>query len=104
MSAEKARFPFPCCSPFLLYPVSPTRQPEIGSGVLFDFALVFDKPIIYTDTSFDKGIYDAWWLDQPLWTFEVLPKLGLRLTREDLPRVGELIDLCLEDPRFQAAS
>ena len=73
------------------------------SGVLFDFTLVFDKPIIYTDTSFDKGIYDAWWLDQPLWTFEVLPKLGLRLTREDLPRVGELIEQCLEDPRFQAA-
>ena len=28
------------------------------SGVMFDFALVFDKPIIYADTSFDASVYD----------------------------------------------
>ncbi len=73
------------------------------SGVLFDFTLVFDKPIIYTDTSYDKGPYDCYWLDEPLWTFETLPKLGLQLNRETLPRVKELIDRCLEDPGFQKA-
>ena len=72
------------------------------SGVMFDFSLIFDKPVIYTDTSFDKGPYDCWWLDEPLWTFEVLPKLGLQLNQENLPRVKELIDRCLEDPAFQA--
>ena len=69
---------------------------------MFDFSLIFDKPVIYTDTSFDKGPYDCWWLDEPLWTFEVLPKLGLQLNQENLPRVKELIDRCLEDPAFQA--
>ena len=31
------------------------------SGVIFDFALVYDKPVIYADTKFDDSIYDAWW-------------------------------------------
>ena len=35
------------------------------SGVIFDFALVYDKPVIYADTEFDKSPYDAWWLDKP---------------------------------------
>lgn len=70
------------------------------SGVIFDFALIFDKPIIYTDTKFDKAPYDAWWLDEPLWTFEVLPSLGLNLKAENLEQLKELIDTCLEDARF----
>ena len=73
------------------------------SGVIFDFTLIFDKPVIYADTSFDKGVYDCYWLDEPLWTFETLPKLGRQLKREDLPRVKELIDQCLNDPGYQAA-
>ena len=65
------------------------------SGVIFDYSLVFDKPIIYADTSFDKGPYDAWWLDDEMWTFTVLPKLGRQLTTDNFESVGELIDNCL---------
>ena len=36
------------------------------SGVIFDFALVYDKPIIYAETEFDSSPYDAWWLDYPM--------------------------------------
>ena len=70
------------------------------SGVMFDFALVFDKPIIYTDTNFDKGPYDAWWLDEELWTFEILPSLGMNLKADNLERLKELIDTCIDDVRF----
>ena len=72
------------------------------SGVLFDFALVFDKPVIYADTSFDKAPYDAYWLDREMWTFTTLPKIGRQLSRDDLGRIKELIDECRADPRFQA--
>ena len=34
------------------------------SGVIFDFAMVFDKPVIYADTHFDKAPYDACWLEE----------------------------------------
>lgn len=71
------------------------------SGVMFDFSLVFDKPVIYADTSFDKSPYDAYWLEEEMWTFEVLPKIGSQLTQENLQNVKELIDTCLTDTKYQ---
>lgn len=62
------------------------------SGIIFDFALVFGKPILYADTSFDKAPYDAAWIDEPLWRFEVLKELGEPLTQEGLPHLKETID------------
>lgn len=70
--------------------------------MIFDFSLVYDKPVIYTDTDFDDAPYDAWWLDTPYWTFDVLPRIGQKLTEENMPRLRELIDACLRDPRYQA--
>ena len=70
------------------------------SGVAFDFSLVFDRPIIYADTSHDKGPYDAYWLDEEYWMFEALPKLGMQLTRENMGSIKELIDTCLSDEKY----
>ena len=61
------------------------------SGIIFDYSLVFDKPIIYTDTSFDPIIYDQDWLDEEYWSLRILPELGLKLTEENFNKVGELI-------------
>ena len=73
------------------------------SGVIFDFALVFDKPIIYADTSFDKSPYDACWLEEEIWTFKTLPKIGEQLGEEKLDHIKELIDGCLSEPKRQEA-
>ena len=67
------------------------------SGVIFDFTLIYDKPVIYTDPQFDVGLYDAWWLKKPLWTASALPRLGCQLTPENMEN---LKDTCLTDPRF----
>ena len=72
------------------------------SGVIFDFALVYDKPVIYADTEFDKSPYDAWWLDKPLWTFTALPRIGEKLTPENMSGLRDMIDACLTDPRYEA--
>lgn len=71
------------------------------SGVVFDFSLVHEKPIIYTDTKFDKGPYDAWWLKSPYWTFTALPRIGKELNEENLPSLKEMIDECLTDSRYE---
>lgn len=65
------------------------------SGVMYDYFLVYDKPVIYTDTKMDKSPYDSYWLDTPLWNLETLPKIGKLLTEENLPNLKELIDGCV---------
>lgn len=71
------------------------------SSVIFDFALVFDKPIIYADTHFDKAPYDACWLEEEPWAFGILPELGPQLTAEHLKDMRELIDSCLSDSLYK---
>jgi hypothetical protein len=70
------------------------------SGVIFDFALINNKPIIYTNPNFDLGVYDAWWLDTPLWTLSALPRLGRELNAQNMENLKELIDTCIEDNCF----
>ncbi len=70
------------------------------SGVIFDFTLIYDKPVIYTDPQFDVSLYDAWWLNTPLWTSSALPRLGSQLTEENMENLKELIDNCITDPKY----
>ena len=70
------------------------------SGVVFDFTLIYDKPVIYTDPKFDLSLYDAWWLEDELWTVSALERIGVELTEENLPKLKELIDSCLSESRF----
>lgn len=70
------------------------------SGVIFDFSLVYDKPIIYADTEFDTSPYDAWWLDTPFWTLTALPRLGMKLTKENMSDLKDMIDTCIHDPEY----
>ena len=71
------------------------------SGVIFDFTLVFEKPIIYADVSFDDTPYDAGWLEEKPWTFSVLNRLGMQLTAENAGDIGKMIDYCLHAPEFR---
>ena len=70
------------------------------SGVVFDFSLIYDKPVIYTDPNFNLAPYDAWFLSHPLWTLSALPRIGRELNMENLSNIKELIDSCLEDSRY----
>ena len=71
------------------------------SGVTFDFSLIYNKPIIYTNPNYDLSPYDAWWLDNPPWTISALPKLGRELTAENMGNIKELIDTCLGDSKYE---
>jgi hypothetical protein len=70
------------------------------SGVTFDFALVYDKPIIYADTEFDTAPYDAWWLNKEVWTLTALPRIGMKLTEDMMDSMKNMIDTCIEDPKY----
>ncbi len=70
------------------------------SGVIFEFALIYDKPVIYTNTEFDKSPYDAWWLDDELWTFKALPMLGAELSEDTMKQLPSIIEDCLENTKY----
>lgn len=70
------------------------------SGVIFDFSLIYGKPVIYTDPNFDLSPYDAWWLKTPVWTVTALERMGYRLTNENIGNLKALIDDCLTNPQF----
>ena len=61
------------------------------SSVMFDFALIFDRPVIYANVSFDPEPYDAGWLDGEMWILRTLPRIGMQLTEENVGRLPELI-------------
>ena len=62
--------------------------------------MIYDKPIIYTDTKMDTSVYDAYWLKSPLWTLTILPKLGAQLKEENIGTLKELIETCIHDDRY----
>ncbi len=70
------------------------------SGVIFDFSLVFDKPVITANKDFDLSELDAWWLDRPTWTQSVLEKIGPILTDDNICSVKSLVDKALEDKSY----
>ena len=70
------------------------------SGVVFDFSLIYDKPVIYTDPKFNLAPYDAWFLDHPLWTLSALPRIGQELNMETMTDIKSLIDSTLESEQY----
>lgn len=70
------------------------------SGVVYDYSLVYKKPVIYANVEFDDGPYDSWWLDTPFWPIASLPKIGKQLTFDNISNIKELIDECIEAPEY----
>ncbi len=71
------------------------------SGVVLDYALVFDRPVICAETSFDNGIYDSWWLGEREWIFETLDKIGVKLTPDNMDNIKELVENALTDTKLK---
>lgn len=71
------------------------------SGIIFDFACVFNKPLIYTKQAFNTLPYDADWLSEPIWSFRVVDKIGFELKEENLSDIENVIKTALESKNLQ---
>ena len=49
---------------------------------------------------FDYEPYDAGWLDEEMWTFRALPKVGMQLTQENADRLPEMIEQSLHSQAY----
>lgn len=72
------------------------------SSVVFDFAFVFDKPVLcFAGGQSDMAPYDAAWIDEEPWKQQVFPKLGKMITEEDFGRLRTLMDELIESSEYQ---
>ncbi|MBR5358223.1 MAG: CDP-glycerol glycerophosphotransferase family protein [Clostridiales bacterium] len=62
------------------------------SAVNFDYAFVFGKPLIYSNTGFTKNLYDAWRFEEDPWNVSTPRRIGIELTKENIPNLKQIID------------
>jgi hypothetical protein len=61
------------------------------SGIVFDYAFLCGKPIMYVNYEFDRRPYDAHFLDHELWQFRTLKEIGVELREENFASIQEII-------------
>ena len=62
------------------------------SGVIFDYAFLFEKPVIIPSFTFDKRGTDAIEIDEEVWTFETLPKISFKLDENNFSNISQIIE------------
>ena len=71
------------------------------SGVIYDYTLIFDKPVFYANATFNTSQYDADWLDEQVWTMRVLPKIGIELKEDDFSNLQEIFDNAISSSELE---
>ena len=62
------------------------------SAVNFDYAFVFNRPLIYSNTGFSKAQYDAWRFEEDPWNVATPRQIGVELTKDNIPDLKKIID------------
>ncbi|WP_288622147.1 CDP-glycerol glycerophosphotransferase family protein [uncultured Brachyspira sp.] len=62
------------------------------SGVIFDYAFLFEKPVIIPSFTFDKRGTDAIEIDEEVWTFETIPKISFKLDENNFSNISKIIE------------
>jgi hypothetical protein len=61
------------------------------SGIVFDYAFLFGRPVLYAKQDFDVRPYDASDVAGPTWKFRTLERIGTMLAPADFPKLAGLI-------------
>ena len=62
------------------------------SGVILDYAFLFDKPTIIPSFTFDKRGYDAVELKEETWTLKTLPKITVSLDENNFANISNIVN------------
>ncbi|GHU48238.1 CDP-glycerol glycerophosphotransferase [Spirochaetia bacterium] len=73
------------------------------SGIIFDYLFLFDKPVLYNNQNFDMRIYDSYLIEDELWQFKTLKKVGIELTEAMFPQIETVISSIADNPELKAA-
>lgn len=70
------------------------------SGVIYDYAFIFERPVIYAGAVPDTSTQDEYWLDEPYWGTEVLPRIGVELKEEEIGSIKEIIEQLVHNEKY----
>lgn len=70
------------------------------SGVVFDFAFVFLRPVVTLAYELDKRGFDAFSIPHPSWESQVVEHIGHRLDPAELEQLPRIIDELTSDETF----
>ena len=73
------------------------------SGIIFDYAFLFNNPILYVDVNFDKTPYDMDDIEDETWQFETLKKIGVQISQSDFPNIKEVIEKAIKNQELVLA-
>ena len=62
------------------------------SGVIFDYAFLFEKPTIIPSFTFDKRGTDAIELKDETWSFKTLPKISISLDENNFSKIANIVN------------
>ena len=61
------------------------------SGILFDYAFVYEKPLIIADTEMEYKGFEAFFLDKPLWDEEIRHEMGRVIKSGEVSGLKEIV-------------
>jgi hypothetical protein len=73
------------------------------SGIVFDYAFLFGRPLLYAKQDFDPRPYDASDAEGEPWKFSALARIGKELRAEDFPGIAGLVSSMKADSALAAA-
>jgi hypothetical protein len=77
------------------------------SGIVYDYAFLCDKPVLYVKQGIDLRPYDADDLGEnavdELWQFRTLQNIGIELKEEFFDTISEVIKTASDSPELRAA-
>lgn len=70
------------------------------SGVIFDYAFIFNRPFIFINENINKEIYDFSISDKPLFALNKIKDLGFELKEENFDEINQIIENTQSDNNF----
>ncbi|MDR3168137.1 MAG: CDP-glycerol glycerophosphotransferase family protein [Treponema sp.] len=62
------------------------------SGIIFDYAFLFNRPVVYPRFEFDRRPYDLADIDEEAWTFRAIGEIGFSLGEESFDDIEKILD------------
>jgi hypothetical protein len=66
------------------------------SGVIFDYAFLFGRPVVYPSLTFDKRPYDLSDIEEEAWTFRAIREIGVPLDEAMFADIETALDAAIE--------